>query len=184
MKSPRKIIWISIIVVILMFAFGFAMVPLYNAICQITGIGGKTSGEAAPTTTNAVDQSRSVTVQFVTQTNAHLPWKFYAGTPQIALHPGEAKQIFFYAKNMSDHTITAQAIPSVSPGLAAKYLKKTECFCFNSQTLKAGESIEMPVIFYIDPALPKNISTFTLAYTMFDTSAIPDEPNEVKGRIS
>jgi cytochrome c oxidase assembly protein subunit 11 len=115
-----------------------------------------------------VDKSRSVEVQFLATRNAKLPWDFYPKLKSVTLHPGENKKIEYVAKNNSDHTMTVQAIPSVTPGLAANYLRKTECFCFNQQTLKSGQSMDMPLIFHLDPELPSEYHTVTLSYTLFD----------------
>jgi cytochrome c oxidase assembly protein subunit 11 len=158
------------LVVIGMFGFGYAMVPLYNVMCKALGINGKTGDASAPSV--AIDYKRMITVQFLATNNANLPWKFYPMTPSIRIHPGQNAQVAFFAENDSGKTMTVQAIPSVTPGLAAKYLKKTECFCFNQQTLNNKQSMKMPLIFHIEVDVPSEVHTLTLAYTLFDATNI------------
>lgn len=153
-----------------MFGFGFALVPLYNVMCKQLGINGKTSGQVAYHA-QTVDKNRNLTVEFVTTMNEDLHWDFHPINRKVRLHPGELKRVAFYAENKTDKTMVVQAIPSVSPSLAAKYLKKTECFCFARQSLKPHEHMEMPVLFHMDTELPKEISTVTLSYTLFDVTA-------------
>lgn len=169
--SNKKILIMLGFTTIGMFGFGFAMIPLYNVLCKNLGINGKTDKNAY-ITSNAVDLTRSIRVEFMTNNNNYLPWDFYPRLQHIQLHPGENILIYFAAKNNSNHPMTVQAIPSVSPGLAARYLKKTECFCFTQQTFNPGQQRDMPVLFHIDQHLPKNINTITLAYTLFDTSGL------------
>lgn len=171
-KIPNKKILIMLcFTTIGMFGFGFAMIPLYNVLCKNLGINGKTDKNAY-IASNEVDLTRSIRVEFMTNNNNYLPWDFYPRLQHIQLHPGENILIYFAAKNNSNHPMTVQAIPSVSPGLAARYLKKTECFCFTQQTFNPGQQRDMPVLFHIDQHLPKNINTITLAYTLFDTSGL------------
>lgn len=157
-------------VVIGMFGFGFALVPLYDVFCEVTGINGKTKSTASSYEAVIVDENRLVTVEFITRTNTGMPWVFKTETKQVKVHPGEMAQVDFYAKNPTVRNIVGQAVPSVSPGVAATYLNKTECFCFNNQPLAAGEDVIMPMIFYVDPQLPKDITFFTLQYTFYDVT--------------
>ncbi len=166
-KSNKRTLIILVGVTLLMFAFGFALVPIYNVVCKQLGINGKPTTYAVANNQKP-DLSRWVTVQFVASTNEYLPWKFYPLVKSVKVHPGQNEQLAFYAKNDSSHTMTVQAIPSITPGQAAKYFLKTECFCFTQQTFKAGESRDMPLIFHIDTNLPQSIHTITLSYTMFD----------------
>lgn len=154
-----------------MFGFGFALVPLYDVFCDITGINGKTENQAAVWQDVAVDESRTVTVEFITRTNTGMPWEFRAETRRVKVHPGEINTVSFYVRNPASSEIIAQAIPSVSPGQAALYLNKTECFCFNQQPLQAGQEAWMPMSFYVDANLPQDISYFTLQYTLYDVTA-------------
>lgn len=169
--SNKKIFILLGMTTLSMFGFGFAMIPLYNVLCKNLGINGKTD-QNAYLTSNQIDRSRSIRVEFMTNNNNYLPWDFYPRLQHIQLHPGENILVYFSAKNNSNHSMTVQAIPSVSPGLAARYLKKTECFCFTQQTFNSGQHRDMPVLFHIDQHLPKNINTITLAYTLFDTSGL------------
>jgi len=160
-----------LIAAVLMFGFGFALVPLYNVMCSAWGINGKTGGQVTYDATQVhIDKNRWVTIEFLATNNKDLPWKFYPLKQKLKVHPGQIYRIDYFAQNDSNKIMTVQAIPSVAPGLAAKYLKKTECFCFTQQTFKGGESQDMPVLFHIDPALPKYIRTVSLSYTMFDAS--------------
>lgn len=161
-----------VVVVVAMFGFGFALGPLYTALCKITGINGKTSGEAtAVAAAPVVDESRSIKVLFVTTVNGGRPWEFRAEQSQVMVHPGELKTVNFFATNTESRDLVAQAVPNVAPWDAARHMKKTECFCFNQQAFKAGERKEMPVRFMLDPALPADVDTVTLSYTFFE---VPD----------
>lgn len=160
-----------VLVVVAMFGFGFALGPIYDAICKVTGINGKTSNMAVDASTlPAVDASRLVTVQFVTTVNGGKPWEFRAETAEVKVHPGQLATVKFIARNTEAHDIVAQAVPNVAPWNAAKHLRKTECFCFNNQPFKAGESKEMPVRFMLDPELPADVDVVTLSYTFFDVT--------------
>lgn len=169
-KSHQKLIVILTVVVLGMFGFGFALVPIYNTLCKTLGINGKTNPQSiayAADPSNIV-KDREVVVEFVATNNSGVPWAFYPKTKKVTIHPGEQVRLAFYAENKTDHQMTVQAIPSVTPGLAAKYLKKTECFCFTSQTLNGHEAMDMPLLFHLDKALPEDIKTVTLSYTLFD----------------
>ncbi|MFD2177133.1 cytochrome c oxidase assembly protein [Veronia pacifica] len=157
---------------LLMFGFAFALVPLYDVFCDITGINGKTSGEAAEEI-NQVDFSRTVTVEFIAYIRPGLNWTFKPEIKRITVHPGETKTISYSAENLSLWKAVGQAVPSVSPGLAAQYLNKIECFCFNRQPLAAGARAELPLVFYVDPSIPDDINTMTLAYTLFEAKPEP-----------
>ena len=145
------------------------MVPLYQVFCDLTGLNGKIVNAPAPVPTDLQpDVNRNVQVQFLAARNANMPWEFVPITKSIALHPGVVTEVAYYVKNPTQHAITAQAIPSVTPGEATPYLHKIECFCFSQQTLAAGEEQEMPVLFYVDTDLPEHIETLALGYTLFD----------------
>lgn len=168
--SHGKLVAKLLVTVVMMFGFGFALVPLYDVFCDITGINGKTDNRAANYVDIDVDTSRTVTVEFITRTHNGMPWQFSSKTHKVSLHPGEMKQVDFYAKNPSINMISGHAVPSVSPGRAAAYLQKTECFCFNNQPLESGEEITMPVVFFLDPSLPDDITFLTVQYTMYKVS--------------
>ena len=171
----RKVVMKLVAVVFGMFGFGFALVPLYEVFCDLTGINGKTSNEAAVYTNIEVDESRLITVEFITRINSGMPWKFETQTRRIEVHPGAMHQVDFYAFNPASRDIVGQAVPSVSPGTAAIYLNKTECFCFEQQPLKAGAETTMPMQFYVDPELPKDINYFTVQYTLYDVTGNAQE---------
>ncbi len=170
MQGHVKLVTILACIVLGMFAFGFALVPIYNSLCKNLGINGKvylTPGDAKAI--NRASQ-RQVTVEFVATNQGGIPWAFYPNTKKIKIHPGEITKLSFYAENKSNHAMTVQAIPSITPGIAAKYLKKTECFCFTQQTLGSHEAMNMPLLFHLDTDLPAKIKTITLAYTLFDVT--------------
>lgn len=151
-----------------MFVFAYAMVPLYNTFCDITGINGKTGGRIRATQAETIDTSRTIRLDFMVRNNKDMPWEFRADVPFVDIHPGEVMRVDFYAKNTTDKDMVAQSIPSVAPAVGAKYLKKTECFCFEHQPLKAGAEEHMPLVFFIDPNIPKDVEQLTLSYTLFD----------------
>lgn len=159
--------------VIGMFGFGYALVPLYNVLCELTGLNGKTRNEAVALVAleGEIDQERLVTVEFIAMTNAQAPWEFAPSVTKMQVHPGEFYQTSFYARNLTDHALVGQAVPSVAPGTAARHFQKIECFCFTQQTFAAGEAKDMPLAFRIDPKLAASVSTVTLSYTFFDTGA-------------
>lgn len=156
------------IVVVAMFAFVFVvMVPLYNVFCEITGLNGKTSGQAEAVS-ESVDTSRNIRISFTATNNEQMPWEFRPSSAIIEVHPGEIVNTHFFAKNTTDRDMVSQSIPSVAPSNAAQYFHKTQCFCFNNQPLKAGESAELGLQFYVDKDLPKSVHNITLSYTIFD----------------
>ncbi|NQZ21573.1 MAG: cytochrome c oxidase assembly protein [Colwellia sp.] len=169
-KQNNKVVKKLMLIVFGMFGFGFALVPLYDVFCDITGLNGKTSTTAAAYNVEQIDTERVVTVQFISRTAQGIPWIFEPMVREIKVHPGERKLVKFYAKNESSRDIIGQAVPSVSPGLAAAYFQKIECFCFTQQPLKANEEVEMALQFYVDPELPEDISTLTLSYTLYDVT--------------
>ncbi len=170
-KANQQLLLKLSAVAVLMFGFGFALVPLYNLFCDITGLNGKTGQVSVTEARNTtIDMSRSITVRFVTTSQSELPWEFKPLADKITVHPGELGKVNFSIKNMADHAITAQAIPSLAPTKVSKYFNKTECFCFSQQTLQAGEEIIAPVHFIIDPAAPKDISQVILSYTFFKST--------------
>jgi cytochrome c oxidase assembly protein subunit 11 len=149
-----------------MFGFGFLLVPLYYLICDITGIGGRTSAEVAALPA-PVATDRRVTVEFAATVNEYAPWEFRPEVAAMQVEPGRLYVAKFLARNLSDRSLTGQAIPSVAPGQGAKYLMKTDCFCFRSQDFGPAESRELVVQFYLDPSLPDYVDRLTLSYTMF-----------------
>ncbi len=156
-------------VAVLMFGFSFALVPLYNIFCEITGLNGKTSGQVAKEVlaSQVVDENRNVTVQFDASVNSELNWEFRPLEFEMQVVPGKLYKTEFYAKNLSDNDITGRATYSVTPRKASLYFNKTECFCFTEQTLKAHEEVIMPVSFIIDSKLAKEVNLMTLSYTFY-----------------
>lgn len=168
-KKQRRLVIILSLFVVGMFGFGYAMVPLYSVLCSTLGINGKTGSQSA-LDDSGIDETRTITIQFLATTNAYIPWEFRPKLRTIRLHPGENKLVAYFARNNTDHEMTVQAIPSVTPGIAARYLKKTECFCFTQQKMKGQQEMDWPLLFHIDRNVPKNIHTITLAYTLFDVT--------------
>jgi cytochrome c oxidase assembly protein subunit 11 len=150
-----------------MFVFGYALVPLYDVICEVTGLNGKT-GRAEARASDKVDQDRWVTVEFTGNSMGGLPWEFRALQKSMRVHPGEVAVAYYEARNTVAEAITGQAVPSVAPNKAAAHFKKIECFCFSQQLLKAGEYRKMPVQFVVSPDLPKEVTTVTLSYAFFN----------------
>lgn len=180
-KSSRKIFMIGGTVAVIMFGFCFAMVPLYSLLCQKIGVNTSAAGSGLLTqvsekTTEPPDLTRTIKVQFTATNHNGMPWDFYPRIREISVHPGENIKVYFYAKNPTEKTMSAQAIPSMTPTDALGHFHKIQCFCFNQQTLKGGESKEMPMIFRIDKDISKDIHVITLAYTLFDTT--PKEVNK------
>lgn len=157
-----------IVVAALMFGFGYALVPLYNVLCDLTGQNRKLQESAVEETAFVVDETREVTVEFITSLNESTPMTFRAETRSMKVHPGRFYTLNFYAKNNTGAPLKAQAIPSISPGLAEEFFKKTQCFCFETQTFGPNEEKTMPVRFVVNPKLPESYKTITLSYTFFD----------------
>ncbi|HWI13265.1 MAG TPA: cytochrome c oxidase assembly protein [Burkholderiales bacterium] len=155
-----------VVVACAMFGFGFALVPFYNKICEVTGLNNVIKRDEV--TNTQVDAARTVTLEFDTNLRSGLPWTFKPLEKSIQLHPGELKQAMFEIRNNSDRAITGQAIPSYGPQVAGLHFRKLECFCFTQQTLQPGEAKQMPVVFVIDKALPEDVNTVTLSYTFFE----------------
>jgi cytochrome c oxidase assembly protein subunit 11 len=183
-NQNNKLVVKLVVIVFGMFTFGFALVPLYDVFCDITGINGKTNETAIVYEATDIDRSRLVTIEFITKTTTGMPWAFEAKTKRIQVHPGELNQVEFYVRNPAFRDIVGQAIPSVSPGTAALYLNKTECFCFNNQPLLAGEEALMPMQFYVDPQIPKDVTYFTVQYTLYDVTAAAQKVAEAQAQAS
>lgn len=168
-----------------MFAFGYALVPLYQAICEFTGINVLAIGERglsrpqAVASNTQVDASRTITVEF--DANARGPWRFKPAQSSMQVHPGELVTVMYEFQNVQDRRMSAQAIPSYAPRQAAAHFNKLECFCFNEYTLAPGEKKEWPVVFVIDPKLSRDVTTITLSYTFFEVgSKTPPAPTAAR----
>ena len=152
-----------------MFGFGYALVPFYYQICAAWGVNSLGEVPAKPVNTQ-IDRSRTVTIEL--DSNAHgLPWRFRPLVRHIDVHPGELTTVEYEVVNERNEPVTAQAVPSYGPALAAAYFNKLECFCFTQQTLAPGETRRMPVLFVVDPRLPKDINSIALSYTFFEVTA-------------
>lgn len=170
-QAVNKQLRLLLIIVVGMFAFCFALVPLYSVFCKATGLNGKTSGQAARPVMKT-DYSRQVTVELLATLNESIPYEFGPLDKKFTLHPGEYVTTTFRAKNLTDKPVIVQAIPSVTPGLGARHINKVECFCFVKQPLEPFEEKDFPLVFTVDPALPTSIKTLTLAYTLFDVTEL------------
>jgi cytochrome c oxidase assembly protein subunit 11 len=168
-SENRSLVGHLLILTAAMFGFGFALVPLYDVFCEITGFGGRTNTESVAVE-EAPDLSREIRVEFVTTVNSYAPFEFDADLNSMTVHPG--KMYFFTARNMTENDKVAQAVPSVAPVAAAEHFVKIECFCFNSQEFTANEEKAMPLQFIVDPDLPDYVDTITLQYTFFDTASV------------
>jgi cytochrome c oxidase assembly protein subunit 11 len=166
-SSNARLVKRLLLAVTAMFGFGFAMVPLYNVFCDLTGLNGKVGGRVQAVEVEA-DLNRTVMVEFVANVNQTMPWEFRPEVSRMEVHPGKVYRTSFYAQNRTDRLMVGQAIPSVTPGVAAQHFKKTECFCFTEQQFAAGEGRDMPVMFMVDPELPNDVEVVTLSYTFFD----------------
>lgn len=172
-----------VIIAAMMFAFGYALVPIYRSICDALGINVLSLTEQATpgnsskyqTKNTQVDLTRTITVEF--DANARGVWDFKPAKRSLEVHPGELTTVMYEFKNIQSRTMAAQAIPSYAPKQASPYFNKLECFCFNEYTMKAGESKQWPVVFVIDPKLPKDVKTITLSYTFFEVGGkVPPAP--------
>ncbi|MGM0639412.1 MAG: cytochrome c oxidase assembly protein, partial [Pseudomonadota bacterium] len=163
----RRTVVRSVATLVGMFAFAFALVPLYDVFCEVTGINGKTNGTAQALIHQEVDESRYVTVQFITRNGSGLPWNLEVETRQVRVHPGQSTEVGFAFQNASSAGTWGRAVPSVSPSNAAPHLRKMTCFCFEEQHLMAGERLELPLVFQLSRDLPPDINTVTLVYTLY-----------------
>jgi cytochrome c oxidase assembly protein subunit 11 len=174
-RDNRALLGKLAVIVVLMFCFGYALVPVYRAICKALGINVLSVSEqqqrAKMDVNSQVDRSRTITVEF--DANARGPWDFKPAQRSVQVHPGEIARVMYEFQNIQNRTMAAQAIPSYAPMQASPHFNKLECFCFNEYTLAPGEKKSWPVVFVIDPRLPKDVTTITLSYTFF----------EVKGKV-
>lgn len=159
-RTGLKLVSVSVV----MLAFGYALVPLYPVVCTALGI--NLTGVTDKPGNSQVDASRTITIEFDANTH-NMPWEFRPLRKSVTVHPGELAQTEFEVVNTLPNKVTGQAIPSYGPNRATEYFKKIDCFCFTTQTMAANERRKMPVVFVVDPALPKDISTITLSYTFF-----------------
>ena len=167
-RNPMITVRRLILAALLMFGFGFALAPLYDVFCRVTGLNGKVTRNGALTETVAVDNTRLIRVQLIAVNNEGMPWTFGPQFSEISVHPGEQRQTHYVASNPTAQLMVARAVPSVAPSEAAQYVHKINCFCFQAQSLAPLASQQMPLVLMIDPKLPEHIRTITLSYTLFD----------------
>ena len=170
-RENRSLLGRLLIMAVAMFGFGFALVPLYDVFCEITGFAGRTNTEAA-VVEEAPDLDREIRVEFMTTVNSYAPFEFGANLDSMTVHPGKMYFATFTARNLTGSNKIAQAVPSVAPPSAAEHFVKIECFCFNSQDFVAGEEKAMALQFIVDPDLPDYVDTITLGYTFYDTTGV------------
>jgi cytochrome c oxidase assembly protein subunit 11 len=168
LRLNRSTLGKLVVIAAVMFGFGYAMVPIYRQVCEVLGINVLTQkdGTVARPGNTQVDLSRTVTVEL--DGNAQGPWRFRPTQRSVTVHPGELTTVTYEVVNTQARTVKAQAIPSYAPQSATPHFKKVECFCFREQVLKPNEARQMPVVFFIDPALPREVKTITLSYTFFE----------------
>lgn len=177
--SNKKLTLVLCGATVAMFGFGFALVPLYDILCEQLGINGKTSTVAVQEPESMqVDESRTIKVEFVSHIPPGLPITFEPQSKVMKVHPGQIIRTAYIATNESKTALVAQAVPSVSPGLGATHFNKIECFCFNQQPLNAKQEAELPLIFYVEHDLPDSIHTLTLSYTLYDISDSVDDSDQ------
>jgi cytochrome c oxidase assembly protein subunit 11 len=168
-KSNQNNIVVKLVVIALvMFGFGYALVPLYEAFCRVTGFGGKTDIIEEVAAANTPISDREISVSFTTHSHSALPWEFKPISKPLDVKVGEVQDAYFYVKNYSDKAITGMSTFNVTPPRAGFYFKKTECFCFTKQVLQPGEEKEMLVRFMLDSEMPDDVHELTLSYTFFD----------------
>ncbi len=168
----RQMLGKLLVIAVMMFGFGYALIPLYKKICEVTGVNFLTPKDATVDTpaNTQIDKTRTVTIEF--DGNSQGPWRFRPTVASMKVHPGEMTQVLYEVVNTQARTVDAQAIPSYAPQQSAAFFKKVECFCFTQQTLAPHQAKQMPVVFYIDPALPKDVTTITLSYTFFEVAGL------------
>jgi cytochrome c oxidase assembly protein subunit 11 len=166
LSTMRKLFVVSVA----MFGFGFALVPFYQKICEVTGVNRLLKADEV--TNTQVDAARFVTIEFDSNLRTALPWTFRPLQTSVRIHPGELTTVVYEIRNTSDRAITGQAIPSYGPQLAQQYFKKIDCFCFTQQTLQPGESRQLPVVFVIESGLPRDVGTITLSYSFFEIEGV------------
>ncbi|MFA0112435.1 cytochrome c oxidase assembly protein [Vibrio sp. 10N.261.46.E11] len=184
-RSTKKLTGYLVLSVVAMFGFGFALVPLYDVMCEALGINGKTNTVSAVQPQGMQpDYSRAIRVEFMSHIKPDMPWTFSPEVRVLEVHPGEVVQTNYIAKNLSGASLVGQAVPSVSPGMGATYFNKMECFCFNQQPLDGFKSANMGLIFYIEPDIPDSIHTLTLSYTLFNiTSEVVGESSSPEPNV-
>jgi cytochrome c oxidase assembly protein subunit 11 len=175
-RANRSLIRGLLLMTLGSFAFGWALVPLYSVFCRLAGLGNAEAKAVQSVATEAPDLNRVVTVEFVGDPASTGSFEFRPDAGSMRVHPGKLYDTHFYARNLTGGASVAQAVPSIAPGIAARYFRKTECFCFSPQKFAAGEAREMPVRFIVDPQLPANVDKLTLSYAFYDTTQTAAHP--------
>jgi cytochrome c oxidase assembly protein subunit 11 len=173
--ANRRLMTRLLVVALGMFGFGFALVPFYETICQVSGIRNVFQPDARMPANTQVDATRSIAVEFDSNTR-RLPWVFKPVEGAVSVHPGAVTQVMYEVRNTLDRAVTGQAVPSYAPAIAAQYFKKLECFCFQQLTLGPGELRRLPVVFVVDPAVPAEVNSITLSYTFFEVAGTGGQP--------
>jgi cytochrome c oxidase assembly protein subunit 11 len=169
-RANRRLIAGLLVMTACSFAFGWALVPLYGVLCRAVGIGNADAKAGPATARETIDPNREITVEFLASPASIGSFEFRPKVASMRIHPGKLYAAEFYAKNLTSAASVAQAVPSIAPNSAARYFRKTECFCFSPQKFAVGEGRDMPVRFIVDPQLPANVDRLTLAYTFYDTT--------------
>jgi cytochrome c oxidase assembly protein subunit 11 len=169
-RANRRLIAGLLVMTACSFAFGWALVPLYDVLCRTVGIGNADAKAGPATARETIDPNREITVEFLASPASVGSFEFRPKVASMRIHPGKLYAAEFYAKNLTSAASVAQAVPSIAPNSAARYFRKTECFCFSPQKFAVGEGRDMPVRFIVDPQLPANVDRLTLAYTFYDTT--------------
>jgi cytochrome c oxidase assembly protein subunit 11 len=175
-RANRKLVLGLLIMTAGAFAFGWALVPLYDVLCRAAGIGNAEAKSGKSVVQEAIDPNREITIEFLAEPASVGSFDFRPKVASMRIHPGKLYDTLFYAKNLTQVASVAQAVPSISPAGTARYFHKTECFCFSPQKFAAGEGRDMPVRFIVDPELPGNVDKLTLAYTFYDTTQSATRP--------
>jgi len=170
-RAHLKLTWKLLAFALGSFAFGWALVPLYNVLCSVTGYGDQAKLMRKVKAAEHPDPNRTITLEFLASVASVGGWDFRPEVESMQVHPGKLYSAQFFARNLTGHDTAAQAVPNISPSEAAEYFHKTECFCFSLQHFKVNEGRDMPVRFIIDPTLPKYVDRITLAYTFYDESS-------------
>ncbi|GGY17206.1 cytochrome c oxidase assembly protein [Massilia dura] len=175
-EDNRKLLGKLVVIAVAMFGFGYALIPVYKHICEVLGINVLTQkdGTVAPPDNTQVDRSRKITVEL--DSNVQGTLRFRPTTSSVTVHPGEMVTVVYEVVNSQGRVVNAQAVPSYAPQSATPHFKKVECFCFKQQTLQAHEAKQMPVMFYLDPKLPKEVQTITLSYTFIEIGGLAEAP--------
>jgi cytochrome c oxidase assembly protein subunit 11 len=175
-RANRKLVLGLLIMTAGAFAFGWALVPLYDVLCRAAGIGNAEAKSGKSVVQEAIDPNREITIEFIAQPASVGSFEFRPKVASMRIHPGKLYDAEFYARNLTRVASVAQAVPSISPAGTARYFHKTECFCFSPQKFAAGEGRDLPVRFIVDPGLPGNVDKLTLAYTFYDTTQSATRP--------